>query len=205
MPSWSAYVVSTRFANQIRTRLGGVGRIVAKTNLSPNAITVIGLILNVVVAAVISTGNLLLGGALLLIAGGFDVVDGAVARATNQVSRFGSFFDSTMDRYADAVILGGLMLYFLNEDTGTWAVMLTFVTVVGSLMISYARSKAESIDLRGDVGFAQRAERIIILSAGLLLGYPVWAIGALAFVTQVTVLQRIIHVWRELRLTETER
>jgi phosphatidylglycerophosphate synthase len=197
-------VVSTRFANQVRTRLGGVGRIVAKTNLSPNAITVIGLILNVIVAAVISTGNLLLGGALLLIAGGFDVIDGAVARATNQVSRFGSFFDSTMDRYADAVILGGLMLYFLNEDAGTWAIMLTFTTLVGSLMISYARSKAESIDLRGDVGFAQRAERIIILSAGLLLGFPVWAIGGLAILTHLTVLQRIIHVWRELRLTETD-
>ncbi len=197
-------MVSTRFANQVRKRLGGVGRIVAKTNLSPNAITVIGLVLNVVVAAVISTGNLLLGGALLLIAGGFDVIDGAVARATNQVSKFGSFFDSTMDRYADAVILGGLMLYFLNEDSGTWAIMLTFTTLVGSLMISYARSKAESIDLRGDVGFAQRAERIIILSGGLLLGFPVWAIGGLAILTHLTVLQRIIHVWRELRLTETD-
>jgi CDP-diacylglycerol--glycerol-3-phosphate 3-phosphatidyltransferase len=197
-------VVSTRFANTVRTRLGGVGRIVAKTNLSPNAITIIGLGLNFVVAAIISTGNLLLGGALLLVAGGFDVIDGAVARATNQVSRFGSFFDSTMDRYADAVILGGVLLYFVNEDSGTWAIMLTFVTLVGSLMISYTRSKAESIDLRGDVGFAQRAERIIILSAGLLLGFPLWAVGGLAVLTQFTVLQRIIHVWRELRLTETD-
>lgn len=196
-------MVSTRFAQQVRSRLGGVGRIVAKTNLSPNAITVIGLGLNLVVAAVISTGNLLLGGALLLVAGGFDVIDGAVARATNQVSKFGSFFDSTIDRYADAVILGGLLLYFINEDSGTWAIMLTFVTLVGSLMISYTRSKAESLNLRGDVGFAQRAERVIILSAGLMLGYPVWAIAGLAIITQITVLQRIIHVWRELRLTET--
>jgi len=198
-------VVSTRFADRVRTRMGFVGRIVAKTNLSPNAITIIGLVLNFVVAAVISTGNLLLGGALLLVAGGFDVIDGAVARATNQVSRFGSFFDSTMDRYADAVILGGVLLYFINEDSGTWAIMLTFITLVGSLMISYTRSKAESIDLRGDVGFAQRAERVIILAAGLLLGYPVWAIGVLAVLTQFTVLQRIIHVWRELRLSETDR
>lgn len=197
-------MVSTRFANRVRTRLGGVGRIVAKTNLSPNTITVIGLGLNIVVAAIISTGNLLLGGALLLVAGAFDVVDGAVARATNQVSRFGSFFDSTMDRYADAVILGGVLLYFVNDDAGTWPIMLTFITLVGSLMISYTRSKAESIDLRGDVGFAQRAERVIILSGGLLLGYPVWAIGILAVLTQFTVLQRIFHVWRELRLTETD-
>ncbi len=197
-------MVSTRFANSVRARLGGVGRIVAKTNLSPNAITVIGLALNIVVAAIIASGNLLLGGALLLVAGAFDVVDGAVARATNQVSRFGSFFDSTMDRYADAVILGGVLVYFVNDDTGVWPIMLTFVTLVGSLMISYTRSKAESIDLRGDVGFAQRAERVIILSAGLLIGYPVWAVGILAVLTQFTVLQRILHVWRELRLTETD-
>lgn len=198
-------MVSTRFADRVRTRISFVGRIVAKTNLSPNAITVIGLALNLVVAAVISTGNLLLGGALLLVAGAFDVVDGAVARATNQVSRFGSFFDSTMDRYADAVILGGVLLYFVNDDAGSWPVMLVFITLVGSLMISYTRSKAESIGLRGDVGFAQRAERVIILAAGLMLGYPVWAVGVLAVLTQFTVLQRIFHVWRELRPIESDR
>ena len=198
-------MVSTRFAERVRTRISIVGRIVAKTNLSPNAITVIGLALNLVVAAVISTGNLLLGGALLLVAGAFDVVDGAVARATNQVSRFGSFFDSTMDRYADAVILGGVLLYFIEDDAGSWPIMLVFITLVGSLMISYTRSKAESLGIRGDVGFAQRAERVIILAAGLMLGYPVWAVGVLAILTQFTVLQRIFHVWRELRPIESDR
>ena len=197
-------MVSTRFAHRVRSRLGTVGHVVAKTNLSPNAITIIGLALNIAVAAIISTGNLILGGALLLLAGGFDVIDGAVARATGQVSKFGAFFDSTMDRYADAVILGGLMLYFINEDSSAWPIMLTFATLVGSLMISYSRSKAESLGLRGDVGFAQRAERVIILSAGLMLGFPEWAIGILAVATHFTVLQRIIHVWRELRLTETD-
>ena len=197
-------MVSTRFAHSVRSRLGAVGRIVAKTNLSPNAITIIGLLLNVAVAAIIASGNLILGGVMLLVAGGFDVVDGAVARATNQVSPFGSFFDSTMDRYADAIILGGLLLYFMREDAGTTAVMLLFVTLVGSVMISYARSKAENLDLRGDVGFAQRAERVIILSFGLIIGFPVWTIGVLAVLTQVTVLQRIVHVWRELGSAESD-
>jgi CDP-diacylglycerol--glycerol-3-phosphate 3-phosphatidyltransferase len=198
-------VVSTRFADRFRSRFSTVGKIVAKTNLSPNAITVIGLFLNLAVAAVIASGNLLLGGALLLIAGGFDVVDGAVARATNQVSRFGSFFDSTIDRYADAIILGGVLFYFIEDDAGSWPLMLVFVTLVGSLMISYTRSKAESLGLKGDVGFAQRAERVIILSAGLMLGYPVWAMAVLAVLTQFTVLQRILHVWRELRYSELDR
>ncbi len=197
-------MVSTRFADRFRNRFNGVGRIVARTNLSPNAITVIGLFLNVAVAAVIASGNLLLGGALLLVAGGFDVVDGAVARATNQVSRFGSFFDSTIDRYADAIILGGVLLYFIEDDAGAWPVMLVFITLVGSLMISYTRSKAESLGLKGDVGFAQRAERVIILSAGLMLGYPVWSMAVLAILTQFTVLQRIVHVWRELRQAELD-
>ncbi len=192
-------MVSTRFADRFRSRFSVVGKVVAKTNLSPNAITVIGLFLNLAVAAVIANGNLLIGGILLLFAGGFDVVDGAVARATGQVSRFGSFFDSTIDRYADAVVLGGVLLYFINEDAGTWPIMLVFITVVGSLMISYTRSKAESLGLKGDVGFAQRAERVIILSAGLIFGYPAWAIGILAILTQVTVLQRMFHVWRELQ------
>jgi CDP-diacylglycerol--glycerol-3-phosphate 3-phosphatidyltransferase len=80
-----------------------------------------------------------------------------------------------------------------------------FVTLVGSLMISYTRSKAESLGLKGDVGFAQRAERVIILSAGLMLGYPVWAMAVLAVLTQFTVLQRILHVWRELRYSDLDR
>lgn len=197
-------MVSTRFAERVRSRVGGVGRIVARTNLSPNVITVIGLGLNFVVAAIIASGNLILGGVLLLVAGAFDVVDGAVARATNQVSRFGSFFDSTMDRYADALVLGGVLLYLIEDDAGTLPLMLVFVTLVGSLMISYTRSRAESLGLRGDIGFAQRAERVIILAAGLIAGQPVWALWVLAVLTQFTVLQRIVHVWRELQPSEPE-
>ena len=198
-------MVSTRFAERVRSRVGGVGRIVARTNLSPNAITVIGLGLNFVVAAIIASGNLILGGILLLLAGAFDVVDGAVARATNQVSPFGSFFDSTMDRYADAIVLGGLLIYLIDDGAGTLPLVLVFITLVGSLMISYTRSRAESLGLRGDVGFAQRAERVIILSAGLLIGRPVWALWLLAGLTQFTVLQRIIHVWRELQSSKPGR
>src|SRR5690606_23443894 len=100
--SWGA-VVSTRFANRVRSRLGPVGRAVARTKVSPNALTVAGLLLNVGVAAVIASGNLILGGVLVLIAGAFDALDGAVARATGQTSAFGGFLDSTVDRYSEAV------------------------------------------------------------------------------------------------------
>lgn len=191
-------MVSTRFSSRVRDRIGIVGRIVAKTNLTPNTITVIGLFLNIVVATIIATGNLVLGGVLLLIAGAFDAVDGAVARETNQVSKFGAFFDSTLDRYADAVVLGGLLVYIVNNDLGAVATFLTFVTLVGSLMISYTRSKAEGLGIRGDVGLAQRAERVVILSVALLLSQPVWGLWVLAILTQLTVVQRVVHVWRVL-------
>lgn len=192
-------MVSTRFAHRVRDRLGPVGRVLARSRLSPNMITVIGLLINVAVAAVIASGNLILGGVLLLFAGAFDVVDGAVARATNQVSKFGGFFDSTVDRYADAVTLGGLLIYFTETDAGTTPVLLAFIVLVGSIMISYTRSKAEGLGMRGDVGLAQRAERVIILSAALLLNQPVWGLALLALLTHFTVLQRIYHVWKNLQ------
>lgn len=197
-------MVSTRFANRVRGRMLVIGKLVAKTNLTPNAITVIGLGINVVVATIIAGGNLLLGGILLIFAGLFDVVDGAVARVTNQTTKFGAFFDSTLDRYADAIVLGGLLIYFTQDGSDTTAIVLTFVTLVGSLMISYTRSRAETLGIRGDVGFAQRAERVIILSVALIAGYPIWGLWVLAILTHITVLQRVIHVWRALGSSDSQ-
>ena len=188
-------MVSTRFADRVRGQLGPLGRIVAKTHLTPNAITIIGLILNVGVAAVIASGNLVLGGVLVLLAGGFDALDGAVARATGKTSQFGGFLDSTLDRYSEAVVFAGLLIHLTRTDAGTIPVLLTYVTIVGSLMISYTRSKAEAIGIRGDVGIAQRLERIIILALALLVSEPVWGLWVLAILTQITALHRILHVW----------
>jgi CDP-diacylglycerol--glycerol-3-phosphate 3-phosphatidyltransferase len=196
-------VVSTRFANRVRGRLGPLGTIVARSGLSPNTLTVIGLALSVGVAAVIASGNLILGGVLVLIAGGFDAVDGAVARATGQVSAFGSFLDSTVDRYSEAVVFAGLLIYLTETGAGTVAVLLTYATIVGSLMISYSRAKAEQIGIKGDVGFAQRLERVLILAFFLVISEPVWGLWALAIVTQATALHRILHVWNHTRRTGT--
>jgi CDP-diacylglycerol--glycerol-3-phosphate 3-phosphatidyltransferase len=191
-------VVSTRFADRARARMSVLGRVVAKTHLTPNALTVIGLLLNAAVAAVIASGNLVLGGILLLLASGFDVLDGAVARATQQTSAFGSFLDSTLDRYAEAFIFAGLLIHLTRSDAGTTPIVLTYATIVGSLMISYTRAKAENIGLRGDVGFAQRAERILILAFFLLISRPVWGLWGLAVLTHLTAIYRIFHVWRAL-------
>jgi CDP-diacylglycerol--glycerol-3-phosphate 3-phosphatidyltransferase len=189
-------VVSTRFADKARSRLGFVGRVVARTGLTPNRLTGIGLLLNIVVAAVIASGNLILGGFLIVAGGLFDVVDGAVARETNQTSRFGGFFDATIDRYSEAVIFGGLLIYFTSTDADDVAIWLTYITIVGSLMISYTRARAEILGLRGDVGLAQRMERVAILALSLVFSQPVWGLWILAILTQLTVLQRVWHVWK---------
>ena len=167
----------------------------ARTKVSPNALTVAGLLLNVGVAAVIASGNLILGGVLVLIAGAFDALDGAVARATGQTSAFGGFLDSTVDRYSEAVVFAGLLIYLTRTDAGTIPVLLTYATIVGSLMISYTRSKAEAIGIRGDVGVAQRLERVVILAVALLISQPVWGLWLLAILTHITAVHRIVHVW----------
>ena len=167
----------------------------ARTKISPNALTVAGLLLNVGVATVIASGNLILGGVLVLIAGAFDALDGAVARATGQTSAFGGFLDSTVDRYSEAVVFAGLLVYLTRTDAGTIPVLLTYATIVGSLMISYTRSKAEAIGIRGDVVVAQRLERVVILAAALLISQPVWGLWLLAILTHITAIHRIVHVW----------
>lgn len=192
-------MVSTRFADKFRGRLSGIGRVVAKTNLSPNVLTFLGLGLNVVVAAIIASGNLILGGVMLLLAGGWDALDGAVARATNQTTRFGEFLDSTFDRYSDAVVLGGVLIYFTRTDAGTTPIILTYTAIVGSLIISYVRAKAELVGIRGNVGFAQRLERVIILAVALMLSRPEVGIWVLAILTQATAAHRLLHVWRAMR------
>jgi CDP-diacylglycerol--glycerol-3-phosphate 3-phosphatidyltransferase len=133
---------------------------------------------------------------MVLLGGGFDVLDGAVARETQQTSKFGAFLDSTLDRYSEAIVFGGLLLYFTHTDAGVAAILLTYATVVGSLMISYTRAKAEGLGTRGDLGFAQRQERVMILAGALLISEPVWGVAALAILTQLTAFHRIWHVWR---------
>ncbi|HET6318467.1 MAG TPA: CDP-alcohol phosphatidyltransferase family protein, partial [Chloroflexota bacterium] len=148
--------------------------------------------------------SLVAGGIMVLIAGAFDTLDGALARATNRVTVFGTFYDSTMDRFSEAVVFLGIAIAFLRgpsvgiaEVTG---VALSFVVMIGSIMISYARARAEGLQPRVEceVGWLQRPERILILGIGLLLprGLLLAVLAVLAVLTHVTVGQRIAHVRR---------
>ena len=173
---------------------------------SPNALTTIGLGLNVGAGAVIATGSYSAGAIAFLVSSAFDAFDGAVARATGRATRFGAFFDSLADRYAESAILLGLAWSLLvRAELALLAA--TAAALIGSLMVSYARARAEGLGVDCEVGLLQRTERILLLSVGLLFADLLLApvIYLLAVATNVTVVQRILHVRKALnRLAESE-
>jgi CDP-diacylglycerol--glycerol-3-phosphate 3-phosphatidyltransferase len=174
-----------------------VGHALARLGLSANALTLIGLGLNVGAAAIVGAGWLTAGGIVFLVASAFDTLDGAVARASGTASSFGAFLDSLTDRYAEAVIFVPLLLVFASQQQPLLQVACT-AALVGSLLVSYARARAEGLGVDCEIGLLQRPERVILLGAGLivpdLLLTPVIII--LAVGTNLTVLQRALHVRR---------
>jgi len=170
-----------------------VAKLLARTGVSPNVLTLVGFVLNVLVAIVLASGSLRLGGILLLLAGLFDTLDGALARVTRASSRFGAFLDSTLDRYSEAALLFGL-LFEATRRRDAPVELLTFVVIVGSLMVSYCRARAEGLGLDCEVGIAPRPERVLLLGLGLILHLEVIALVILALLTHVTAVQRILHV-----------
>jgi CDP-diacylglycerol--glycerol-3-phosphate 3-phosphatidyltransferase len=182
----------------------------ARWHVRPNVLTLCGLATSLVAAGFASAGAFVGAGVLLLVAGAFDALDGAIARRTNQSSPFGAFLDSVMDRYADLTVLLGLMLHFaaawgdaLGEAAGLpWAnppLVFAAGAVLGSALTPYARARAESLVAECKVGIAERPERLVILVVGLLFGRVVPALALLAVLSNVTVLQRLFWVRRQLQ------
>jgi CDP-diacylglycerol--glycerol-3-phosphate 3-phosphatidyltransferase len=163
-------------------------------------LTLFGLVLNGVVAYLLATENLIAGGLMMIFAGLFDMLDGALAKITNRVSDFGAFLDSVVDRYSEAIVLFGLLLYYYYRPNsqGLIEIILIYVILVGSMMISYARARAGALNIKNEVGIMARPERIVLLALGLV--FPtvllVPALWVLAVGTQITAIQRIIYVWQ---------
>ena len=141
-----------------------IGRFFVRVGVTPNQLTLAGLFLQAVVAAVIAAGWLQLGGVLLILFSIFDAFDGTVARLTGRVSRFGAFFDSTLDRYAEAFVLFGLLVYETGQSGTRTEVLLIYASIVGSLLVSYTRAKAESLGIKCMEGILTRAERVALLA-----------------------------------------
>ena len=175
-----------------------IARFVGWAGISPNGITLIGFVLMVFVGVVLSQGYLRLAGVLLILAAFFDAIDGAVARMQDRVTRFGAFFDSTMDRYAEAAVFLGILVYFLNQGNST-EVILTYIAIVGSLMVSYTRARGEGLGVSIKGGILSRLERMVILIIFLLVNQLTIALWILAPLTNLTALQRIWLTWREMQ------
>ncbi len=167
----------------------------ASTGITPNWLTTIGFVLNIAVGVVLALGYIRIGGVLVLVFGTFDMLDGALARISGKASTFGAFLDSTLDRYSEAVVLFGLLFWYGQQGNLT-VVLLAYATIVGSVMVSYTRARAEGLGLQCEVGLLARPERIALLGIGLILDQALIVLAILALFTNVTALQRVIHVWK---------
>jgi len=183
-----------------------VAQLLAKTPITPNTITWLGFLLALGAATLIATGHLFAAGFVVLVAGFFDILDGALARVTNRVTQFGAVLDSTLDRLAEAVLLLGIIIALYVRGGFIVGVLLAGIALPGSLLVSYVRARAESLGLECQVGLFSRAERVIVLALGLLLSpidyiFLVIALAIIAVFSFVTVGQRLLYVWQQTRIS----
>jgi len=179
----------------------------ARTRVTPNALTASGVSLCLAASVLVVFENrneilfFWLGAVLFVVGSLLDILDGALARTSGKGTPFGAFLDSTTDRVSEAFMLGAIALVF-TRDHDMVGVGLTVAAISGSFLVSYTRARAEALGLRGDVGIGSRAERVVVITAGLVLapwGVLPWAIGLLTATAWFTVIQRILFVRRQLR------
>jgi CDP-diacylglycerol---glycerol-3-phosphate 3-phosphatidyltransferase len=175
--------------------------------ITPNMLTLFGLFITAVGALLVAVGQLLVGGIVLAFAGFFDIFDGALARASGKVYRYGAFLDSTVDRYSEGVVYLGILIFFLNHHDGLRPIIV-LIALAGSYLVSYVRARAQSLGFTCDVGILARPERVVIIVAGLILeSLPITsrfqpltiALAILAVGTNFTAVQRVWVVWQQNR------
>ncbi len=167
-----------------------------RLGLSPNTVTILGLAGNFVGAYFLMTGNLTVGGIIILLMGPIDALDGTMARLRGEPTVFGAFVDSVTDRYSELVILGGLLFHFLL--TGDfYGAALTYLAAAGSVLVSYIRARAQSVGFDTKIGILSRVERFLVLVPCLIFNFPLIALWILAIFTNFTALQRIWHVRKQ--------
>jgi len=185
--------------------LDAIVRLLALSRINPNALTVMGLIVNTYAAFLFGYANaenqrrmFFYAGLVIIGSGFFDLVDGRVARASGQVTRFGGFFDSVVDRYSDASLFFGLLVYYARGNRFFY-VVLTALVMISSIMVSYARARAESLIGTCRVGFLERPERLVLLIIGALFNVMAPALWVIALLSTITVVHRIAYTWQRTR------
>jgi len=180
----------------------GAVRLLSKTGITPNTLTVAGFIVTLAAAGLILAGQPFAAGFVVLAAGFFDLLDGSLARTTNRVTRFGGILDSTLDRLSEAALMLALLVVFAGNGSvpGVWV---TGITLISSMMVSYIRSRAETAGVECEVGLFTRPERVVILALGLLLSglnnVLLISLGIISVFSIITVFQRLFHAWKHSR------
>jgi CDP-diacylglycerol--glycerol-3-phosphate 3-phosphatidyltransferase len=173
--------------------LDPIGAFLNRTGLTPNAITLLGLVGTTIGAYILSQGNMFLGSAMLFISVIVDVFDGTMARLRGEPSDFGAFVDSVSDRYAEFITFGGLLYYFLTQADYP-GVVVTFLATAGSVLVSYVKARAEGLGFTAKVGILTRFERYVVLLPLLAFNQPFLAVLVIALLGNITAFQRIFHV-----------
>jgi CDP-diacylglycerol---glycerol-3-phosphate 3-phosphatidyltransferase len=202
-------VIPQRVKDGFLSLVGPIARALIRSGVHPNSITTIGTLFVVGSGVAFGVGEIQLGGVLLLLSGILDILDGQVARQGGKMTTFGAFYDSTLDRVGEGAVFSGLIFYFLNgplpSELKARALGASLVALVSSLIVSYARARAEGLGVECKVGIAARAERILLLGLPTVLfgagpGRPgvllFWIVIVLATVSVITVVQRVVHVAR---------
>jgi len=176
--------------------LDPIGAFLNRIGLTPNALTMIGLVGNAIGAVFLMRGNMLVGGLIILLMGPIDALDGTMARLRGEPSSFGAFVDSVTDRYSELVTYLGLLIYYLQ--VGDWmASGLVYLAAAGSVLVSYVRARAEALEYDAKVGILTRLERYVVLVPALVFNIPKIGIGVIALLANITALHRILHVRRQ--------
>jgi CDP-diacylglycerol---glycerol-3-phosphate 3-phosphatidyltransferase len=169
--------------------------LLARTGIPPNVITWSALVLNLWAGILFAAGRFAAAAGLMILAGLCDLLDGPVARRQNRVSKFGGFLDSILDRYADLIIFLGVLVYYASVNRFLY-VGLAGTAMAGSVLISYAKARAESLAPPSEVGFWDRPERLVLIILGALVDRMPLVLGILAIGTNITVIHRIYHTWK---------
>ena len=197
MKSSSDRIISDRLKDGFISSLDPLVKLATRLHIHPNTFTTVSLLLSCAAAYAMATGSLRLSAVLFLLSGLCDAIDGKLARYTGKETRFGALYDSSLDRYSEVVFFLGMALYFIRSGyyltSGAIAAGLG-----GSMMVSYVKARAEGLGFKCNVGILQRAERILILGIGAFIHLYALVIGILivAILSNITAVQRIIHVWR---------
>jgi CDP-diacylglycerol--glycerol-3-phosphate 3-phosphatidyltransferase len=180
---------------RFKNLLDPAGAFLNRIGIAPNTLTLAGLIGNLIGSLMIARGQFLIGGLILLLMGPLDALDGTMARLRGEPTDFGAFIDSVTDRYSELLIFAGLLYFYINIGNSVMA-MLVFAASAGSVLVSYVRARAQSLGYEAKLGILTRAERFAVLIPSIILGYPSVGVVIVAFLANLTALQRILAVRR---------